>query len=311
LNLPFSGTFANEKNALNTVEMSLDTEALVDEIIEQARLVVVQAVATATTLPGAGGLNVPAQLQAQVVGNSMEVDPIGTRQTIPSASHEDTGRTEMSTPPTALQSFASMKLVSKLKSGKDRSTASSALTLGKKNRSVTFKPSTTESPKSSGSDNSHNSKRQKKDPLGPTHLRSSRSFGKPNAELFENSRNATFADFGRAAQSHHIPSFSNVQQQANSNISSGRNGNLGRNATFSHLGSRSSLATHGGKNSSFELQRPGRGLSSGTRATNGSSATNLPGSGLQPRHNSLLDSFASSSGKKFGSSAANLNDFLH
>jgi hypothetical protein len=263
------------------------------EIIEQARLVVVQAVATATTLPGGGGLNIPAQLQAQVVGKSME---IGTRQTTPPASHEDTGRTEISSPPAALQSFASMKLVGTLKSGKDRSTASSALTLGKnknRNMSVTFESSTMESP---------NSERQKKDPLGAKNLRSSMSFGKPNADLFENSRNATFADFGRATQSHHIPSFSNEQEQANSNISSGRIGNLGRNATFSHLGGRSSLATRGGGNSSFQLQRPG----------SRSSATNLPGSGLQPRHNSLLDSFASSSGKKFGSaSAANFNDFLH
>lgn len=309
------GTFLPESAMLKHLEVSFDAKPLVETLIEQARLVVVQAVATATTLPGAGGLNIPAQLQPNSgkIANGNNMFRKAMAHPLQADRDDEDENDEMPSGPTPLQSFASMKLVSKLKSGKSgiNKNASNDFLLGKKNRSVTFDSiaivSGRASPGSSGSDNSQGSKRRKKNPLGVSNLRSSRSFGKPNAELFENSRNATFADFGRAAESKHIPAFTD---QANQNSTGqGQSGKMPRNATFSHL---STPSNDGGatKNSAFALRRNGP-PSTSLGPAYASSGLNTEAARLEPRHNALLASFASSSGKTFGQSFSNFNDFLN
>jgi len=309
------GTFLPESAMLKHLEVSFDAKPLVETLIEQARLVVVQAVATATTLPGAGGLNIPAQLQPNSgkIANGNNMFRKAMAHPLQADRDDEDENDEMPSGPTPLQSFASMKLVSKLKSGKSgiNKNASNDFLLGKKNRSVTFDSiaivSGRASPGSSGSDNSQGSKRRKKNPLGVSNLRSSRSFGKPNAELFENSRNATFADFGRAAESEHIPAFTD---QANQNSTGqGQSGKMPRNATFSHL---STPSNDGGatKNSAFALRRNGP-PSTSLGPAYASSGLNTEAARLEPRHNALLASFASSSGKTFGQSFSNFNDFLN
>lgn len=43
--------------------------------------------------------------------------------------------------------------------------------------------------------------------MKPSIIRSTKSFGKPDASVFESSRNATFGDFGRLSKSNHLPQF--------------------------------------------------------------------------------------------------------
>lgn len=97
--------------------------------------------------------------------------------------------------------------------------------------------------------------------------RSNKSFGKPDADIFENARNATFAEFGHAHKHSNVPTFVNGRLQVPNNYaqgggSGGRGGGGGDmgNAGFGNLSS-----VRGGGNSEFGLQRRA-GQSMGTFA---------------------------------------------
>lgn len=319
------GTFVDDSTLMDQIQVTFDTRFFMEAMVEQARIVAVQAVATATTLPGAGGLNIPAQLQPTNNQSSTSAMPKVVEDCESDSDLEDSFG--LRAPSAALQSFASMKLVSKMKGGSAAKNTSSLLlngssksgpTLGKgdRNRSVTFLTNVQDGittiaeqdDSSAPMSNVESVKRRKLVALTPSNLRSSKSFGKPNAELFENSRNATFADFGRGEKSKHIPSFANAHQKAATAVSGQRNNTMTRNATFSHLNREEPASA--GINSSFGLSR-----AAGTRPMEQTVPVTTPTAAAlpPPQHNSLLASFAATmaGGGIRGTSIQNFDSFLN
>lgn len=94
---------------------------------------------------------------------------------------------------------------------------------------------------------------------GQTMKRSTKSFGKPNAEIFESSRNATFAEFGNIGVSPHVAKMSKNNNGLNNagtyHVSTHL---LRRNKTPSEMTNSDKSKT----NSQFELSRPRNGVSS-------------------------------------------------
>jgi hypothetical protein len=199
--------------------MALDTNSLLAAMVEEARQIVAQVVAAASAPPP------PSPNNVQVFSNPSAISTFSTSTNLssllrkplsnsaPATIDTVTTNTNNSMPAKiSLQSFASMKLIDKLRNSNGSSSkytnnnkrnqraSSEALTLEKNPmttvRSVTWNPSVKDTP-----DNNkvNTNKRRKILELQPQ-LLSSKSFGKPHASLFESNRNATFAEFGRAEQ---------------------------------------------------------------------------------------------------------------
>ena len=176
-------------------------------MVEQARLIVFKAVARATSLPAtATGLG-------HIVASKGPPSPINTQNGVASlsggfgsalnlkASQQSSGLPR--------QNNSSLRMSS---IGKD---SSSNLGSKRKQRSVTWNQPIED----------HDSSKRQTGVIKPSMMRSTKSFGKPDASLFESSKNATFGDFGRLNKSNHLPQFvdgklqvpSNYQNTANSN----------------------------------------------------------------------------------------------
>lgn len=88
---------------------------------------------------------------------------------------------------------------------------------------------------------------------GQTMKRSTKSFGKPNAEIFESSRNATFAEFGNIGVSPHVAKMSkNTNGLSNAGAYHVSTHLLRRNKTPSEM----TNSDNSTSNSQFELSRP-------------------------------------------------------
>mmetsp|Transcript_50776 Transcript_50776/g.75255 ORF Transcript_50776/g.75255 Transcript_50776/m.75255 type:complete len:814 (-) Transcript_50776:247-2688(-) len=240
-----NGTFPdNSSLLLKNVSISLDTKALLACMVEQARLVVFKVVAAATTIP-------PVVLE-QLVGAQTPVSNVSSHA-LKSPQESNNGFNGEQRLPQAspLQSFASMKLASKFSR-----TQSAALTLGntRQNRSVTWDH--TIASRAGVGDESPNQKRRKISSMVNARLRSSKSFGKPDANTFSCQRNATFAEFGRGHRNSNLANFMNVNTNMSSTYSTANVGGMSlnakhKNSTFSSF-QYSKLAAKPGGNATFD-----------------------------------------------------------
>ena len=232
-------------------------------MVEQAQQIIVQAVATAATLPGGGGFNLPSQIQQDFglsgynnnsvssmpppapvdVSNYGSVFSRSLLRLSPQDNNMETHQpAKISPPPSPLQSFASMKLVGMMKDGDTSKRGSpEALSLSRrKNRSVTWNQSV-KAP--SDAHEALSLKRRKISQVEQPKLLSSKSFGKPDASLFESKRNSTFAEFGQMDKNVYLSTYNNnrMKQPAGVNdrtppaAASGRVGGLNQSVTFSCL----------------------------------------------------------------------------
>ena len=189
-------------------------------MVEEVQKAVLQAVAASATMPvsneGTSSEFVTSHLKRDfynhhlpppAVSNELQQRQAGHHLGLfrhPSANFSSTQPAKISPPGSPLQSFASMKLEGMIRDGGNNSkrrASKDALTLvnRSKNRSVTWNQSVKEP---SGDAELTLGKRRKTTTPGSTQpkLLSSKSFGKPDASVFECTRNATFAEFGRAGQ---------------------------------------------------------------------------------------------------------------
>jgi len=250
------GIFDGESNSseMNAVKINLDTKALVASMVEQARLVVFKAVASATSLPI--GRAQPQRAQP-MTGNSpqqsshspQQQQPVVPKMTAsvgamaltatPEGDDEieesEEVKVEARLPTEGTKSLHRPKSVLKMPSrGLASGGPSESLTLNqpRKSRSITW------------SNSVDVSKERNQFHPSPS-LKSSKSFGKPDANTFATSRNATFAEFGRSVNQAAQHTFANGKLKVNANAysmanftSNGSSSNnesfvLKRNAEFS------------------------------------------------------------------------------
>jgi len=293
------GIFDSESNSsqMTAVKINLDTKALVASMVEQARLVVFKAVASATSLPfGAPSpqrapprAGIPPQQQkpvprmaASVGATVLAATPEGDNEKeYESGKIEENVRllpSEGAKPlhrPKSVLKMPSRGLVS---SSTLSESESPILNVPRKSRSITWSNSVDVSTQKMGFNPSPS-------------LKSSKSFGRPDANTFSTSRNATFADFGRSVNQAAQHTFMNGKLKVNANAysmanftsngSSSNNENfvLKRNAEFSAA----SLSL----TSNLNNRRLGGGLAG--LAKNASAFERAPrgGAGIMPKNFSL------------------------
>mmetsp|Transcript_11503 Transcript_11503/g.16664 ORF Transcript_11503/g.16664 Transcript_11503/m.16664 type:complete len:647 (-) Transcript_11503:241-2181(-) len=201
-----NGTFADPLSfLLKRVCVNLDMKALLKSLVEHARFVVFRAVSTSTSIPA--GLVNPVEAPWR--------DSVKSVQSADDALDDE--EDEGSAPISPLKSFASIKLDSKY----SRTGPAAAPTLGKikTSRSVSFDTQLTHRVDTASQ-------------MGVSKLRSSKSFGKPDANTFECQRNATFADFGRGLD---MANSLNKNSNMTSDYTTVQDGVKSRNASFSFL----------------------------------------------------------------------------
>lgn len=192
-----SGFFSKDTSTpgITKVEIRFDCAALLDAMVEQARLVVFKAVAGAT-----------ASVKKPAPKTSLALPPIaeepksrvktaisGTFATSLNLSEEATAKS----PRLQKAHNSALRLSGILHGRNDALPAGPPVSLPRKHRSVTFDVLRTPSA-SASSTNIHAAKRQRTVPSTKGRLRSMKSFGRPHAETGPGARNATFNDFGRA-----------------------------------------------------------------------------------------------------------------
>mmetsp|Transcript_25564 Transcript_25564/g.38023 ORF Transcript_25564/g.38023 Transcript_25564/m.38023 type:complete len:821 (-) Transcript_25564:618-3080(-) len=243
-----SAKFSRSSELITYVEVKLDTNALVSSMVEQARLVVFKAVAKATALPNSS-LGLGSQFESSSMLSSTQMAANRSRASIAtlaqfnstlSLSNSDSNkqRLDKASQPNQQKSPPVIRSSSYLANH-----SSTLLSRTRKNRSVTWK-SAHEEPRVDSA-NYPTAKRRRLEVPVPT-LKTTRSFGKPDAGLFESQKNATFAEFGRSHQHSQVPAFVNgklqvpngfQQDSAGGGLSGRSMGNLSanRNATFAGL----------------------------------------------------------------------------
>jgi hypothetical protein len=181
--------------------VNLNSNNLIASMVEQARLIVFKAVAHATSLPTtASGLSNAAGLRDSAVATGVKTGVASLSGGFGSALNLQT---------TQQQSTTMNQMPSTMPSSSMINESSGNLGLLKKKRSVTWNQPIEES-------SLHSSKRPKLS-AKPSIIKSTKSFGKPDASIFESSRNATFGDFGRVHKSNHIPTYMNGKLQVPNN----------------------------------------------------------------------------------------------
>ena len=145
------------------------------------------------------------------------------------------------------------------------------------------------------------SKRRKISTVEQPKLLSSKSFGKPDASLFESNRNATFAEFGHVDKSVHLSSYNNKSLKPSVGLTD-------------RAPTSAAAARIGGMNQSVTLGclRPSSlSSSAGNSAGGGSMNANASFPMASGRPNPLLASFASSQrGKSVGMDLNDLRGFI-
>ena len=232
------------KGLIKYCEVNLDTNSLVVSMVEMARLVVLKAVAKVTAIPssvstadlssfgsaldlgarssstltGAGGRSsgdlirtstgMPRRAGTKASASAQRLqDILGTKQAVGGG-----------TPATSVSSQGRRGLGLGLGPSRGRASRDDVrsrpsyptLDRMRKHRSVTWGQGL-EFPRTDRH-NLPDPKRRKLDPrpaLGSTLKRTSRSFGKPNADSFDNVRNATFGEFGHAHKHQNVPTLVN------------------------------------------------------------------------------------------------------
>uniref|UniRef100_A0A7S2S7C4 Uncharacterized protein n=1 Tax=Eucampia antarctica TaxID=49252 RepID=A0A7S2S7C4_9STRA len=265
-----SAKFFDCRSKITLVQINLDTNLLVSSMVEQARLIVFKAVARATSLPTtASGLS-------KVVGGSKISSSAKTGVASLSGGFGSALNLQTSQQsPMLTQKKPSSTRISSLDS-------SGNLAFQKKRSSVTWThpieaDQTTKRPKLSDS---------------PSIMRSTKSFGRPDATFFESSRNATFGDFGRVHKSDHIPNFVNGKLQVPNNYKQGASqasfgfsqlnrgpslGNVARantNANFISSSSSQQINTMGGSKYGLVRNKSSMSNSSVSFSMNGNSSAN-------------------------------------
>jgi len=172
---------APSKPGLTKVAITLDTKALLESMVEQARLVVFKAVARATP----GGQKAPKQHAPATNGGGMD-------SSFSSALNLSDDAAAQSTRLQKAKSSA-LRLNSILQGKSDGTGAPMSKT--RKNRSVQWGPSLNV-PSKDPSNNVPSAKRQRF-VQSQARLKSMKSFGRPHAEHGYEPKNATFNDFGR------------------------------------------------------------------------------------------------------------------
>eukprot|EP00594_Rhizosolenia_setigera_P020024 CAMPEP_0178980364 /NCGR_PEP_ID=MMETSP0789-20121207/26450_1 /TAXON_ID=3005 /ORGANISM="Rhizosolenia setigera, Strain CCMP 1694" /LENGTH=717 /DNA_ID=CAMNT_0020670759 /DNA_START=49 /DNA_END=2203 /DNA_ORIENTATION=+ len=221
---------------ISTANIDLNTNTLVSSMVDQARLVVFQAVARATNVLSpnssskkqAGNPAFRQQFSSvlNLSRNNMEnSSSLSRKNKLPSSNFSNILPTPKNSRKVPLQ--------------KDRSSSM----LPPKARSVTWNHGVIEY--------SDSNKRQKVTGSVQT-LKSSKSFGKPDAGLFESQRNATFAEFGRSHANPNVPTFVNGRLQVNNGGNRANNlSNLRSSTTMNFDGSQDGLGRSFNRNSSF------------------------------------------------------------
>jgi len=303
------GSFDVSSSLPNAVEVTLDTQALLTAMVEEVQKAVLQAVAASAPMPitneGTSSGFVTShnrrdfynhQLSPPAVSNGLQQQQATTNGAVagnhlgllrhPSADLSTTQPAKISPPGSPLQSFASLKLEGMIRDGGNHSkrrASQDALTLvnRSKNRSVTWNQSVKEPSRDAELTLGKRRKTTTKTANTQPKLLSSKSFGKPDASFFECTRNATFAEFGRAGQTSALLAC----PRQNQNSVFGKN--LNETAT-----SLPYSFTYGGALSSGGASGNSRPLSINS-LMNSSSAPTATTTGRTK--NSLLESFAAAS----------------
>ena len=184
------GTFHEDTDLLKYFKCTLDTNSLVSEMIAQARLVVIQAVAKATSsnIQQLTTNKPTADLALSQFGSSLKLSSVTQ---IKNSSLTATSGNTMD-PFRSLAQSSSLKLSSPTKADNNSNDNNNK----KRERSVTWDTSVT------------NLKSLFKKPKRMNSLkRSVKSFGKPNSSFFESAKNATFAEFGSLTKNPHVATF--------------------------------------------------------------------------------------------------------
>ena len=268
--------FSENEPLMSFVEAKIDANTLISSMVKQARLLVFQAVSRATTpsIEDAGakptysnGISSLSIFDSKPNGKKRDRPLVSASSTAlgssgPLASCEDDGGTRAIPP---FSGPVSSSIATNASTSLLRRPGSFAGTK-RANKSVQWNSNTLDhKPHTSTS-----RKRLRKPTLsGPTLTRSSKSFGKPGADIFESSRNATFGEFGNIDQSPHLSTRRSLTTDSNyhysthilqrkrpSNGASPMSGSSNINAQFSALSrSSSSLSSSRQKPSFQDLSR--------------------------------------------------------
>lgn len=191
------GSFHEDTELLKYFKCTLDTNCLVSEMIAQARLAVIQAVAKATSsnIQQLTTNKTTADLPLSQFGSSLKLSS-ATQMNIPplqNSNHTVKSGNAMD-PFRSLGQSSSVKLSSPTKDNSNSHDNNN--NKRQRERSVTWDTSVT------------NLKSVFKKPKRMNSLkRSVKSFGKPNSSFFESAKNATFAEFGSLTKDPHVATF--------------------------------------------------------------------------------------------------------
>ncbi len=191
----FSAIFHEDSSAVSYLECKVDTNALIKSMIEQARIVVFQSVARATS-SSREVMNKMAPPQSKE--NSRVLNSLGSRLSLDSISDTSSSNKSSSLPAnSSASSSSSAAVTSLLKRPGSRF---------RSNRSVQW-DNAIKNTNQKGSNSTRESGKKRSFPsLGGVGSlkRSAISFGRPGSDIFRSSRNATFAEFGNAGQNSHV-----------------------------------------------------------------------------------------------------------
>lgn len=205
--------FLPNQPLISFLEVDLNTNALVASMVEQARLVVFKVVARATPLASklAAGQNKntpPSQFGVKPkLNNNLNLSQLSLLKQ----------NTSKPVEPQAANAIAKKAADEALKEAPKNVPKRAP----KKSRSVTWNHPIQSDKVLQRVQTSSNTKQDtKRQRLGVDHrldvrnhiphttsLKSSKSFGRPDASIFESQRNATFAEFGRSHMNNHVPKF--------------------------------------------------------------------------------------------------------
>lgn len=197
------GSFCPNSTYITSVKINLDTKSLVSSMVEQARLIVFKVIANSSSSPASQPSKPKTEEQkAESPKNSVK-DQVQVQVPVSNPN------------PKMRPTNSVLKMRSVYSSTKVTST--STFQPLKPTRSVTWS-------------NAVNVSGEHDTPVN--YLKSSKSFGKPDANVFEAKRNATFADFGRARTGQSPFSFTKGKLRANRTMASLSGGTSGANETF-------------------------------------------------------------------------------
>lgn len=189
--------FHEDGSAITYMECKIDTNTLIKSMIEQARLVVFQSVARATS----SSRKVMDKMMSPPKEHPRLLSSLGSKLSLASTASDKSAQSSSLFSSSSRSSSSSTAVVPLLRRPGSRIQTNRSVQWDHAIKDTSLRRNTTKE-----SSNQCSGKKRTFPSLGGggSLKRSTKSFGKPGSDIFRSSRNATFAEFGNAGQNPHV-----------------------------------------------------------------------------------------------------------